>query len=166
MENCASDNTKLFGAAAVLELVLGCPKTTPAEADWKSVGACTSKGFDFSPNTVTSDADDQAGFVESIVTNSDFTLSLEGEVRKKDKLDEFGVGNLVHYYTNEVKNKRQPALWVRAEFGQISILGYMVITALSWDGGTNDIVTFSVEFKVSAADTMSVTYDADTGTGE
>lgn len=35
-------------------------------------------------------SDDGGGYVETIITNSDFTLSFEGEVRKKDKLDQYG----------------------------------------------------------------------------
>ena len=106
---------------------------------------------------MTSDADDGAGYVESIVTNSDFTLSFEGEVRKKDRLDQYGVGKFIKYFSDELKAKRQPGIWVRMEFGPVIFQGYMVVTALSSDGGTNDIVTFSTEFKVGDASTITVT---------
>jgi hypothetical protein len=69
------------------------------------VGRCCwyVKGFDFNPNSVTSDADDGGGYVETIITNSDFTLSFEGEVRKKDKLDQYGVGKFIKYFADELK---------------------------------------------------------------
>ncbi|WP_412178053.1 Ig-like domain-containing protein [Pragia fontium] len=38
----------------------------------------------------------------------------------------------------------------------------MVVTSLSSDGGTNDIVTFSTEFKVGAAETVQVILNDDT----
>lgn len=110
-----------------------------------------------SPNTVTSDADDKGAWVESAVTNADITISFEGEVRKKDALDQFGFGKFFKYFVDEVNAKRQPTLWVRVVIGPIEFVGYMVITALSTDGGTNDIVTFSTEFKVSEGDTVDVT---------
>lgn len=156
MQGCSTDNSKLFGRGIVLEVALGCPDTVPAESEWQSLIAGTSKGFDFSPNTVTSDADDTKGYVENLVTNSDFTLSFEGEVRKRDKLDQFGVAKFVKYYNDEIKAGRQPTLWVREEYGPITFIGYMVITALSSDGGTNDIVTLSTEFKVADSDTIQV----------
>lgn len=156
MAICQTDNSKLFGRAIVLEVADGCPEIVPLESSWKALAAGTSKGFDFSPNTVSSDADDTKGYVENIVTNSDFTISFEGEVGKNDKLDQYGIGNFIKYYNTEVKSARQPTLWVRMEFGPVTFVGYMVITALSSDGGSNDIVTFSTEFKVASAETIQV----------
>lgn len=156
MAICQTDNTKLFGRAIVLEVADGCPDTVPQESEWKALAAGTSKGFDFSPNSVTSDADDTKGYVENIVTNADFTISFEGEVRRNDKLDQYGVGRLIKYFNTEIQATRQPTLWVRMEFGPITFIGYMLINALSSDGGTNDIITFSTEFKVAAADTIQV----------
>lgn len=156
MSDCTNSNERLFGGAVVLEVADGCSDTKPAEVDWKALAAGTSKGFDFNPNTVTSDADDGAGFVETIVTNSDFTLSFEGEVRKKDKLDQYGIGKFIKYFAAELAAKRQPGLWVRMAYGPVEFVGYMNITALSSDGGTNDIVTFSTEFKVGDASTIEV----------
>lgn len=156
MAQCTTDNGRLFGGAVVLEVADGCPDTAPSESEWKALAAGTSKGFDFSPNTVTSDADDTQGYVENIVTNSDFTISFEGEVRKNDRLDQYGIGKFIQYYNTEVKARRQPTLWVRMEYGPVTFIGYMVITALSSDGGTNDIVTFSTEFKVGASETVEV----------
>lgn len=154
--NCPTDNTKLFGRAIVLEVADGCADTVPQESEWKALAAGTSKGFDFSPNSVTSDADDTKGYVENIVTNADFTISFEGEVRRNDKLDQYGVGRLIKYFNTEIQAARQPTLWVRMEFGPVTFMGYMLINALSSDGGTNDIITFSTEFKVAAADTIEV----------
>ncbi|EJD6421818.1 Ig domain-containing protein [Citrobacter freundii] len=154
--NCPTDNTKLFGRAIVLEVADGCADAVPLESEWKALAAGTSKGFDFSPNSVTSDADDTKGYVENIVTNADFTISFEGEVRRNDKLDQYGVGRLIKYFNTEIQAASQPTLWVRMEFGPITFIGYMLINALSSDGGTNDIITFSTEFKVAVADTIQV----------
>lgn len=161
MQGCSTDNSKLFGRAVVLEVALGCPDAIPPESERRALMAGTSKGFDFSPNTVTSDADDTKGYVENIVTNSDFTISFEGEVRKRDKLDQFGVGNYIKYYNDEVKAGRQPTIWVFMDYGPVTFAGYMVITALSSDGGSNDIVTLSTEFKVADSDTIDVQLTGD-----
>ena len=156
MADCQNSNERLFGGAVVLEVADGCPDVKPLESEFKSLAAGTSKGFDFNPNSVTSDADDGGGYVETIITNSDFTLKFEGEVRKKDKLDQYGVGRFITYFAGELKAKRQPGIWVRMDYGPVEFVGYMNITALSSDGGTNDIVTFSTEFKVGDASTIEV----------
>lgn len=156
MANCQNSNERLFGGAVVLEVADGCPDVKPLEAGWKALAAGTSKGFDFNPNAVTSDADDGGGYVESIITNSDFTISFEGEVRKKDKLDQYGIGRFITYFAEELKARRQPGIWVRMPYGPVTFIGYMVITTLSSDGGTNDIVTLSTEFKVGDASTIEV----------
>lgn len=162
MADCQNSNERLFGGAVVLEVAGGCSDTLPQESEWKALAAGTSKGWDFSPNTVTSDADDGGGFVESIITNSDFTISFEGEVRKKGKLDQYGVGRFIKYFAAELKARRQPGIWVRMEYGEVTFRGYMVVTALSSDGGTNDIVTFTTEFKVGDATTIEVLDSDDT----
>ncbi|WP_313687041.1 phage tail tube protein [Pantoea sp.] len=158
MANCQNSNERLFGGAVVLEVADGCSDVVPVESEWMALAAGTSKTFDFNPNATTSDADDGGGYVESIITNADFTISFEGEVRKKDKLDQYGVGKFIKYFVTELAAKRQPGLWVRMEFGPVTFQGYMVITALSSDGGTNDITTFSTEFKVGDASTIQA-YD-------
>ncbi|MGB8664408.1 MAG: Ig-like domain-containing protein [Serratia inhibens] len=153
MEGC-NDSGLLVGKNVVLEVALGCADTMPAEEDWKALAAGTSKSADLSPNTVTSDADDGGAWVANATTNADATISFEGEVRTKDSLDQFGFGRYFKYFVDEMNALRQPTIWVRIIIGPIEFTGYMVITALSTDGGTNDIVTFSTEFKV--ADSKSV----------
>ncbi|NUL36641.1 immunoglobulin domain-containing protein [Kosakonia sacchari] len=156
MADCQNANERLFGGAVVLEVADGCSDTLPDETDWKALAAGTSKGFDFSPNSVTSDADDGGGYVETIITNSDFTISFEGEVRKGDKLDQYGFGKFAKYFADSLSAKKQPGIWVRMDYGPVELVGYMNTTALSSDGGTNDIVTFSTEFKVGDATTIQV----------
>lgn len=156
MQGCATENGKLIGKNIVLEVALGCPDTRPLESEWKALAAGTSKTMDFSPNTVTSDADDTGAWVENLITNADLTIGFEGEIRQNDLLDQFGFGNFVSYFTTEVGAARQPTLWVRVQVGPVEVSGYMNTTALSTDGGTNDIVTFSTEFKVYDGRTIQV----------
>lgn len=162
MAQCTTDNTKLFGRAVILEIADGCADTVPAEADFKLLAAGTSKTFDMNPNTTSSSADDTKGWVENIVTSNDLTLSFKGEVRVNDKADQYGVFKYIKNYVTEVSAARQPSYWVRMFFGQILIQAYMVTTALSNDGETDDIVTISTEFKVADGSTVSVTDVTDT----
>lgn len=156
MSGCTQQNNKLFGGAVVLEVADGCETTPHSELDWKSLMAGTSKGLDYSPNTVTSDADDQGGFVESIVTNADISLSFDGEVRTNDTLDEYGFFKLERYFTTEIANKRQPSIWIRVMHGENIFIGYMNITSFSWSGGTSELVTASLEFKTASSKTIQI----------
>ncbi|CAH5529114.1 Ig-like domain-containing protein [Klebsiella oxytoca] len=156
MANCQNSNERLFGGAVVLEVADGCPDIKPLEDEWMALAAGTTKGFDFNPNTTTSDADDGGGYVESIVTNSDFTISFDGEVRVRDKLDQYGFGRFTRYFHTEVAARRQPGMWVRLNYGPVEFVGYMNITALNSSGGTNDITPFTTEFKVGDASTIEV----------
>lgn len=157
MAVCVNEKSLLLGRNMVFEVADGCADTVPLEAEWKSLGALTSKGKDYSPNTVSSEADDTQGYVENFTTTADLTVSVEGEVRKNDRLDEYGITNLEIYFNEEMKAGRQPSIWIRLVAGSSQLVAYMNITALSVDGGTNDIVSFSVEFKVAEADSVDVT---------
>ncbi|MBC9130726.1 phage tail protein [Frischella sp. Ac13] len=149
-------NEKLFGGAVVLELAHGNPNTPPQEADWVRFMAGTSKGMDLSPNSVTSDADDQGSFVETVVTSVDLTNSFEGEVRKKDAENEFGFHKMFKFIVDKISAKQQPALWVRFNQGGSVLTAFMVVTAFSSNGGTNDLYTCSAEFKIACGKTVKV----------
>ena len=156
MATCPNDKAVLLGSGVVLEVAAGCADTVPLEASWSRLGQLTTKSVDWSPNTVTSDSDAGGGYVASYVTNADLTISCEGEMEKTDSAEFFGVGNLMAYLNAEIKARRQPTMWVRLIGSPQAITAYMVITAFSFDGGTNDIVTFSAEFKVADSDTVSI----------
>lgn len=173
MAICANDNGIITGRQSLIELADGCWDAVPVEEDWKFFAPMTSKGVDFSPSTTTSEADDGDGFVATLVTTADLTISGDFEVRKADKADEYGVHNLIKYFVTEVKARRQPSLWVRQTTGNTVVVAYCNITALSYDGGTNDIITGSVEFKpydgstvdVSSIEDLTLTTDiSETGT--
>lgn len=156
MAICANDNGIITGRQSLIELAGGCWDAVPAGEDWKFFAPMTSKGVDFSPSTTTSEADDGDGFVATLVTTADLTISGDFEVRKADKADEYGVHNLIKYFVTEVKARRQPSLWVRQTTGNTVVVAYCNITALSYDGGTNDIITGSVEFKPYDGSTVDV----------
>lgn len=149
------DTSKMVGRSVVLEYANQDAK--PQDAEWKAAGAMKTKSWDFSPNTVTSEADDAGGFPESLVTNSDFSISGEGEWRQRDKAGELGINAIVALYVKAIKERKQPFVWVRLKYGTMTIIGKMIITALSSEAATNDLVTFSIEFKVGDASTLEIT---------
>ncbi|WJJ59423.1 fibritin protein [Salmonella phage ST44] len=156
MAICANEKGVLVGRMTRLFLAEGCGDAVPKAEDWKYLGSTTSKGVDYSPQTTTSEADTAGGFVSTLVTSSDMTISAEVEIRKNDPSDEFGFHRLVEIYTTELKARRQPSLWVRQVTGATIVTAYCNITSISYEGGTNDIVTGSLEFKVYDSDSVTV----------
>lgn len=151
-----NDNGLLVGRMMRIFLADGCAYAEPSAAEWKYLGSLTTNGVDFSPSTTTSEADTGTGFVATLVTTSDMTISGELEIKRNDKSDEYGFHRLTEMYVTELKARRQPSLWVRQVTGSTITTAYCNITALSWDGGTNDIVTASIEFKPYDGDTVTV----------
>lgn len=156
MAICANDKGALVGRMTRLFLAEGCGDAVPDAGDWKYLGSTTSKGVDYSPQTTTSEADTAGGFVSTLVTSSDMTISAEVEIRKNDPSDEFGFHRLVEIYATELKARRQPSLWVRQVTGAIIVTAYCNITSISYEGRTKDIVTGSLEFKVYDSDSVTV----------
>lgn len=156
MAICANEKGVLVGRMTRLFLAEGCGDAVPKAEDWKYLGSTTSKGVDYSPQTTTSEADTAGGFVSTLVTSSDMTISAEVEIRKNDPSDEFGFHRLIEIYTTELKARRQPSLWVRQVTGATIVTAYCNITSISYEGGTNDIVTGSLEFKVYDSGSVTV----------
>ena len=71
-----------------------------------------------------------------------------------------GINALVALYVKAIKERKQPFVWVRLKYGTMTIIGKMIITALSSEAATNDLVTFSIEFKVGDASTLEITTTA------
>ncbi len=160
MQGC-SNNEQLIGRAKTLELAYGCSDQMPAEGDWKLMGLPTSATWDMSPEALTSDADN-GGFSSNLIASLDPTYSIEGEVRVQDRTDEFGIQQFVKYIADEVRARRQPAVWMRFHWGDFYHIGYMVPTGASDGGGVKEIVTYSFEFKQADGNTFQIT-EADDG---
>ncbi|EDU58735.1 Ig-like domain-containing protein [Providencia stuartii] len=157
MANCPVQTNKLIGRNAVIRIAPGCPDKVPAQSAFKRIGAITTKSFDLSPNSITSEADDTKGLIENIVTNMDLSISFDGEYRKRDKDTDFGPLKLLQEIPKEVQMGRQPAYWVQMDFtGEDAVVlqGYFVFTSWSSDFPASEIATYSGELKVSDADSV------------
>ena len=165
MQGCANDTGKLIGKVAVLRMAFGCADTRPLPVEYKRLGALTTKSFDYSLNSITSETDDTKSLIENLVSNMDLTISGDGEYRRKDKASEIGAIRMAKYILDEMQAGRQPTIWVRFDFvGENSgtyIEGYFVTTSWNGDFG-NEVSTFSGEWKVADADTVVFEVNDDT----
>lgn len=160
MQGCPTSFDRLIGRAKTLELAYGCPDVLPSEDEWKLMGLPTSATWDLSPESLSSDAD-EGGITATMISGLDPTYTIEGEVRTKDRTDEFGVQAFVKYIVDEVMARRQPGVWMRFHWGDYYHIGYMVPSGASDGGGVKEIVTYSFEFKLNVGTTFQLT-QADT----
>lgn len=155
MADCPQNGIAVGRMSHIL-LAYGCADTRPTPEEFKYLGSTTTKGFDFNPSTTTSEADTGSSYVATLVTTSDPTISADFEVNLSDGSDEFGYHNLAAYFHREMQARRQPSLWVQRSIGETVITMYANITALSESGGTNDIITGSIEFKPYDGSTVTL----------
>ncbi|MDU4747700.1 MAG: Ig-like domain-containing protein [Pantoea sp.] len=156
MQGCPTSFDRLIGRAKTLELAYGCPDALPSEDEWKLMGLPTSATWDLSPESLSSDAD-EGGITATMISGLDPTYTIEGEVRTKDRTDEFGVQAFVKYIVDEVMARRQPGVWMRFHWGDYYHIGYMVPSGASDGGGVKEIVTYSFEFKLNVGTTFQLT---------
>ena len=154
--DCPSTGGKLIGRYVIIEAADGCAEEIIDEADWMLLGALTDKTKDYSPGSVSSEADDTGGIVETLQTNLDMEVGFSGEVFDITPTDMYGLERLELNSVTRSKAMRQPTLWVRITEGDVRMTFFAVITGLSTGGGTNDIRTFDGTFKVSRAETVVI----------
>lgn len=152
MAICVNNTAHYVGRNVVFEFAEGCPDAKPQEAAYKFVGACNTKGFTLSSDTVDSTTDRTTGGVRSTsVTYLTYEVSLDGKVRLQDKADEANTA-LFKYYVNEIAAGRQPSVWTRMIFPDVTVEAYCNLTNYERSAPDSDMVTFSVTFSATESD--------------
>lgn len=149
MIGCVNGNELYIGRGVDVEVAFGCPDTLPQEADYKYIGPANSKSFTMTPDTVDGTTDRTTGGVRAnYVTYLTFELSIDGKVRTSDKADECNTA-LLKYFATEVAAARQPSLWVRATFKDVTIVAYCIISSYERSASDSDLVTYSASFSAT-----------------
>lgn len=149
MAICVQANELYIGRGVDVEVAFGCPDTLPQEADFKYIGPANTKSFTMTPDTVDGTTDRTTGGVRAnYVTYMTFELSVDGKVRTSDKADECNTA-LLKYFAAEVSAARQPSLWVRAIFKDVTILAYCIIASYERSAADSDLVTYSTSFSAT-----------------
>lgn len=121
MALCTNDTAHYVGRSVVFEYAVGCPDTKPLEAEYKFAGACNTKGFTLGGDTVDGTTDQTTGGIRAnSVTYLTYEASVDGKVRLKDKAAEANTA-LLKYYVGEIAAGRQPSVWTRMIFPDVTI---------------------------------------------
>lgn len=152
MAICVNANEHYIGRGVVLEVAFGCPDALPGEIDYGFAGACNTKDIKLGAETVDGTTDRTTGGVKAtFVTYMNFEVTLDGKCRKADKADEKNT-ELFKYYAEEIRNARQPSVWVRVTYPDITVVAYCVITDMSRSAPDSDMTTFNITLTATESD--------------
>lgn len=152
MAICVNNNAYYVGQDVIVQAAIGCGDTKPLESAYKLFGACTSKSLNLGGDTVDATTDQSVGNVaETLVTTQTFEASLEGNVRITDPEGEDHTAFVI-YRADEMNARRQPGLWLRMIFPDITVLRFVNFTGYERTAGTNAIVTFSATFTAAPSE--------------
>jgi len=151
--NC--ETNKYVGRVCAMDVYFAnaCPSTRPDSADFVPIGAMTTKSFTLSGDEVDGTADDNTDNVkQSIMTFLNYETSGDGKCRKSDGALSNHAG-LVKYFATEMSAGRQPWIWVRQTFPDITITAFCQMTDPgSRSAPDGDLVTYSFAAKATSSD--------------
>jgi len=149
MAACVNNNSHYIGRNVIFEWASGCPDAIPAEAAFKFAGAVNTKGFTLASDSVDSTTDQSAGGIRSTtVTYLTYEVSVDGKCRVLDKAAESNTA-LFKYYVAEIAAGRQPSIWTRMTFPDVTITAYCNLTNYERSAPDSDMVTFSATFSAT-----------------
>lgn len=152
MAICVNNNSHYIGRNVIFEWSAGCPDAKPLEASYKFVGACNTKGFTLASDTVDSTTDQTAGGIRSTtVTYLTYEVSVDGKARLQDKAGEANT-ELFKYYVAEIAAGRQPSVWTKMTFPDVTIEAYCNLTNYERSAPDSDMVSFSATFSATESD--------------
>ena len=153
---------KYTGRVVPLDYVEGTGKVKPASGAYKPVGAVNTKSFTLSADEADSTADDTTGGIkEALTTYLNYEVSADGKARNGDGTKSNHAA-LLKYFVSQIAAGKQPGVWTRLTFPDITIEAYCVITNLERGAPDSDAVTYSISFKATASDFGVVISDTPT----
>ncbi len=152
MAICVNNTAHYIGKSVIFEYAVGCADAKPLEAEYKFVGAVNTKGFTLGADSVDGTTDQSTGGIRSTtVTYLTFEASVDGKVRMMDKAAEANTA-LLKYYVGEIAAGRQPSVWTRMIFPDVTIEAYCNLTNYERSAPDSDLVTFSATFSATESD--------------
>lgn len=157
--SCSQAN--YIGRTVPWEFAMVCGNVDPRDSSvsFMPVGSLNNKTFNLSTETSDNTTDDTRGVTSSLVTY----LSLESTASGFATVEDGTLSNqaeLYKYFTNQVQAgdpRRQPSLWIRVTFPDITVYAFVNITGYNRTMETTGTVSF--ELSVASTGTNSATID-------
>lgn len=137
------------GKSVVVEFVESCGDTDPTALSYLPIGSSNQKDINVGTTTTDTTSDGTGGVQSSIVTFLTFSATVSGFATTQDGIA-VNQALLKKYLVNEVKAGRQPTVWVRAVFPDVTYYSFCNVTTNSNGAPTTDATTYSFEFTSTA----------------
>lgn len=153
MADCNLPN--YIGRTVPWEFFTGCGDVDPTDPanTWLPVGSLNNKTWNLTTSETDNTSDDTQGVMSSLITY----LTLESTASGFATAEDGTLGNqalLMKYLVSEVvDNQRQPSLWVRVTFPDVTVYAFVNMTANNRSMSSTETVTFEISVKSTATGT-------------
>lgn len=152
MADCPNGGGGYFGARVDVQVDLkNCSDTYPLEADWKHIGALTSKDLDFSANEVESGSFGKGGFSAKYITGQNAGFNFSGEQREVLDPDQI-LQDMLEFRFSQIDKALQPSMWLRVTTPIMTYTFWVNFGGYSEANPEKELSTYSLSF--SATDSI------------
>lgn len=151
MADCANTGGKYLGSRVLVEVDLTkCSDTYPLEAEWRKIGALSSRDIDFNADTVESITDVQAGFKETYATFQNAAFSFAGE-QKESYIDNEALLDMVIFRANKLAAQKQPSMWLRVTTPALTYTFWVNLIGYSEANPEDALSTFTLTMNATGS---------------
>lgn len=144
-----NDASNYAGRKVIVGFAISCGDEDPATLNYLPVGSSNQKDINVGTTTSDNTNDDTFGVQSAIVTFLTFSATVSGFATQADSIGS-NQALLKKYLVNEVIAGRQPNVFVKAQFPDVTYYAYCSVTENSNGAATADNVTYSFTFTATA----------------
>lgn len=151
MADCPQVNS--IGRAIPVEFFeLVCGDADPTSLSYLPIGSTNSKTWNLSSTSSDNTSDSTVGVTSSLITYINLEATLSGFATSEDGTLS-NQARLYKYYVEEVQNDRQPTMWLRATFQDITVYAFVNITGYNRSMASGETVTFEISVQSTSTGT-------------
>ncbi len=137
------------GRNVILEFVESCGDTDPTLLTYLPAGSVNQKDVNVGTTTTDNTSDDTTGVQSALVTYLTFSATLAGFATQSDGAT-VNQALLKKYLVNEVIAGRQPSVFIRIIFPDITYYAFCNVTSSTNSASSTEAVTYNFEFTATA----------------
>jgi uncharacterized protein YjdB len=144
---------EFIGKDVIANVAFACGDVHPNTLTFMPIGNMTTKSLTMESDTVQATGDKSVGGINAnFVTFRNVTFSGDGFVRRDDDADSNVMRLTKHWANPEAGFNNQPVVWVELIYPDLTFYYYAIISSISREAPTSEMVTFSVEFQATSSD--------------
>lgn len=142
-------SSNYVGRNVVLEVVESCGDTAPDTLTYLPIGSVNQKDINVGTTTTDITSDDTTGAQATLVSFLTFTASVSGFATQSDGVAA-NQALLKKYLVDEVVAGRQPTVFVRAIFPDVTYYAFCNLTSNSNSASSSEATGYTFEFSLTA----------------